>query len=40
MVKERYPDFSEAFSLVTGPKITSNGILTAPAITPSQEAQP
>jgi hypothetical protein len=40
MVKERYPDFSEAFSLVTGPKITSNGILTVPAITPSQEAQP
>jgi hypothetical protein len=35
LVNSRYPDFSEAFSLVIGPKITSNGILTPP--TPSQE---
>jgi hypothetical protein len=36
MVQARYPDLPEAFSLVTGPKITSNGILAAPAA-PSQE---
>jgi hypothetical protein len=40
LVQSRYPDLPEAFSLVMGPKITSNGILTAPAATPSQEAQP
>jgi hypothetical protein len=40
LVKSRYPDFPEAFSLVIGPKITSNGILSAPASTSSQEAQP
>jgi hypothetical protein len=40
LVQGRYPDFAEAFSLVMGPKITSNGILSAPATTPSQEAHP
>jgi len=31
LVDSRYPDFSEAFSLVIGPRITSNGILATPA---------
>jgi hypothetical protein len=30
MVESRYPDFPEAFSLVIGPRITSNSILTPP----------
>ena len=30
MVDSRYPDFPEAFSLVIGPRITSNSILTPP----------
>jgi hypothetical protein len=36
MVNSRYPEFPEAFSIVIGPRITSNGILTTPAI--SREA--
>ena len=30
LVEGRYPDFPEAFSLIIGPKITSNGIVAAP----------
>jgi hypothetical protein len=30
LVESRYPDFPEAFSLVIGPRITSNSILTTP----------
>ncbi|HEX7599208.1 MAG TPA: hypothetical protein VF518_13410 [Polyangia bacterium] len=30
MVNGRYPEFPEAFSIVIGPRITANGILTAP----------
>ncbi len=40
MVQDRYPGYSEAFSLVMGPKITSNGILSSPATLSKQEAQP
>jgi hypothetical protein len=38
LVDSRYPDFPEAFSLVIGPRITSNSILAAPArSTPHRE---
>ena len=30
LVENRYPEFPEAFSLVIGPRITSNSLLTAP----------
>ena len=30
LIESRYPDFPEAFSLVIGPRITSNGVLAAP----------
>ena len=30
LIESRYPDFPEAFSLVIGPRITSNSILTPP----------
>jgi hypothetical protein len=30
LVDSRYPDFSEAFSLIIGPRITSNGVLATP----------
>jgi len=31
LVDGRYPDFPEAFSLIVGPRITSNSVLAAPA---------
>ena len=37
MVNGRYPEFPEAFSIVIGPRITANGILTAP---PSKAPSP
>ena len=36
MINSRYPDFSEAFSLVIGPRITSNSILAAPVRSTTQ----
>jgi hypothetical protein len=36
LVDSRYPDFSEAFSLIIGPRITSNGVLTAPVPSTTQ----
>ncbi|HJX63345.1 MAG TPA: hypothetical protein VJ860_05260 [Polyangia bacterium] len=41
LVEGRYPDFPEAFSLVIGPRITSNGVLTTPfRVTPYRAESP
>jgi hypothetical protein len=41
LVESRYPDFPEAFSLVIGPRITSNSILTTPfRVTPYRAESP
>jgi hypothetical protein len=37
LVDNRYPDFPEAFSLIIGPKITSNGALATPIPTTHRE---
>jgi hypothetical protein len=39
LVESRYPDFPEAFSLVIGPKITSNGIVAAPVQSAAHRAE-
>jgi hypothetical protein len=36
LVDSRYPDFSEAFSLIIGPRITSNGVLAGPVRSTTQ----
>jgi len=40
LIESRYPDLPDAFSLVMGPRITSNGILSVPAPTRHQDGLP
>jgi hypothetical protein len=39
LVESRYPDFPEAFSLILGPRITSNSVLAAPVQSPTHREQ-